>query len=285
MAPAFDTIAVIGVGLIGGSIGIAARRRGLARRVVGVGRRQISLDAALQVGAADEVTLDIAQGVREADLVVIATPISAIAQVAAAAAQGMKQGAVLTDVASTKQTVIKTVTAALAERSDVVFIPTHPMAGSEQRGPQHAREDLFEGSVCFFTPLDGTPQGELDRLRALWEGLGAAVHVLDAAAHDRIVSRISHLPHLAAAALVRSVTGEEAAFAGGGLTDTTRIASGDPALWRDICESNAEDVARALKDFAGVIGEMRAMVADGRFDELQDLLRAAKDKRDGLLRD
>jgi len=280
MEPPFETIAIIGPGLVGGSLGMAVRRRSLARRVIGIGRRQSSLDAALRVGAADEVTLDVAAGVREAGLVVIATPISAIGPVAAEAARSMKQGAVLSDVASVKQGVVETVTAALRERPDVTFISTHPMAGSEQRGVEHARESLFEGSVCIFTPVEGTPHGELTRLRAFWEAMGASVRTLDAATHDRVVARISHLPHLAAAALILLVAKDEAALAGGGLADTTRIASGDPALWRDICESNAAQICRALDDFAGEVQHMRTLLAEGRFAELEELLRNAKDKRD-----
>jgi len=251
--------------------------------VVGVGRRESSLRQALSAGAVDEVTLDAAAGVSEADLVVLATPISAFGPIMPALAEGMKPGALLSDVASTKQGVIRTITRALKGRPDVVYIPTHPMAGSEKRGPESAVEGLFEGSVCIFTPLDGTPKEALTALRKMWEAVGARVHIMDAAAHDRLVARISHLPHLVAAALMRVITPEEGAFAGGGLIDTSRVASGDPKLWRDICESNAPQIAAALKACAGALETLRGMLEEGRFDELEEALREAKLKRDGLI--
>jgi prephenate dehydrogenase len=282
MEPTFDAVAIVGPGLVGGSLGLALRRRGLARRVIGIGHRAESLDVAKRVGAVDETTLDAGQGVREADLVVIATPISAVGPVARAAAGRLKRGAVVTDVASVKQSVISTVREALAGRDDVAYVPTHPMAGSERRGAEHADAELFAGSVCIFTPLAGTPASAVHRLRAMWEAVGARVCTLEAETHDRIVARISHLPHLVAAALVLCVSEDEAAFSGGGLADTTRIAGGAPPLWRDICQSNAPEVLRALDDFAAGIGHVRDLIAQDRFDELQALLEAAKRKRDSF---
>lgn len=283
MGVIFQTVAIVGPGLVGGSLGMALRRRGLAERVVGVGRRQTSLDEAVRAGAIDEATLDVAQGVRGADLVVLATPIRALGGIMPDVAQGMDEGALLTEVASTKQSIIRTISNTLADRSDVVFIPTHPMAGSEKRGAGNAREGLFDGSVCIFTPLEDTPGPALAALRAIWQAVGATVHVMAPAEHDRLVARISHLPHLAAAALMATVSPEEGAFAGGGLTDTTRVASGDPKLWRDICESNADQIIAALQAHGAAVADLRMLLAQGRFDELEERLREAKQKRDALL--
>jgi prephenate dehydrogenase len=279
----FQTVAIVGPGLVGGSLGMALRRQGLAGRVIGIGRRERSLREALDRGAVDEVTLDPARGVREADLTVLATPIGAFERLLPAVAEGMKRGTLLSEVASAKQGVIRTASGALAHRPDVAFIPTHPMAGSERRGASHAAADMFEGSVCIFTPLEGTPDAALDALRRMWEGVGATVRLMDPADHDRLVARISHLPHLAAAALMDMVTPDEAAFAGGGLTDTTRVASGDPKLWRDICEFNAEQIAFALEAYGARMQSIRALLTEGRYDELEEVLRRAKSKRDELL--
>ena len=262
---------------------MALRRRGLAGRVIGIGRRETSLREALDRGAVDEVTLDPARGVHEADLTVLATPIGAFERLLSPVVEGMKRGALLSEVASAKQGVIRAVTSALSRRPDVAFIPTHPMAGSERRGAGHAAADMFEGSVCIFTPLEGTPDAALDALRRMWEGVGATVRLMDPADHDRLVARISHLPHLAATALIDMVAPGEAAFAGGGLTDTTRVASGDPKLWRNICEFNAEQIALALEAFRDRMESIRALLTEGRYDELEELLRRAKSRRDELV--
>jgi len=281
--PVFNTVAIVGPGLVGGSLGAAIRERGLAKRVIGIGRRETSLQEALSVSAVDETTLDLRKGVHEADLVVLATPISAFGQVVGEASASMKEGAILTDVASTKQHVIKVITAALKHRQDIVYVPAHPMAGGERRGAASADANLFEGSPCILTPLPETPQDELNRVRELWKSVGATVHVMDSKEHDRLVARISHLPHLAAAALLETICAGEGEMAGGGLTDTTRVASGDPALWRGICETNAGEICSALEAYAGVLERIRALIAGGEFDEVEELLRDAKKRRDDLL--
>ena len=279
----FEQVAIVGPGLIGGSMGVAIRRRKLARKVVGIGRRPTSLDVAMDVGACDEVTLDVAQGTCHADLVVIATPIGAFGHLALLAAEAMKAGAVITDVASTKCAVIEVITEALAGREDLTYIPTHPMAGSEQRGASAADEGLFEGSFCIFTPVPGTPEEPLGRLRRLWEALGAQVRLMTPAAHDRLVARISHVPHLVAAALVAAVDDESLLLSGGGLIDTTRIASSDVDLWCDICRSNSAEISTALQEHGALVERMRRLLAQGHLEELRELLRQAKTKRDALL--
>ena len=280
----FDTVAIIGPGLVGGSLGKALRTRGLVKRVVGIGRREKSLREAIEVGAVDEMTLEICDGVRDADLVVLATPISVFGRLMGDVAASMKQGAMLTDVASTKKRVAEMITTALDGRPDVVYIPTHPMAGSERRSARNADANLFEASVCIFTPLPDTPAPELERLQALWQRMGATVHLMDLAEHDRLVARVSHLPHLAVAALLGIMSPEEGDLAGSGLIDTTRVASGDPALWRDICESNAEAIESSVEAYVEVIERIRALIASGDFGGLEELLHEAKRKRDDLVR-
>jgi prephenate dehydrogenase len=238
---------------------------------------------AFDVGAVDQVTLQLSEGVESAELIILATPIRTFPQLLPTVTAAARQDAVLTEVASTKARVIETVTAHLADRPDLAYVPSHPMAGSEQRGAAHARADMFEDSVCILTPLRETPPEELNRVRSLWQRLGASVHEMTPAGHDRLVARISHLPHLAAAALMRCLSAREGHFAGGGLLDTTRIASGDPRLWRDICETNSEEIGSAISCCAEALQEMRAMLEEGRFEALEELLADAKRKRDSLL--
>jgi len=278
----FDIVAVVGPGLVGGSLGMAVRQRSLARLVVGVGRRRSSLRTAMDVGAVDRTTLDLAEGVSQADLVVLATPISAIGQLMPVVAASVKRGAVLTDVASTKQQVIGMVLGALKDRPDVAYVPAHPMAGSEKRGAAHAQAGLFERRVCILTPLPDAPREHTDRVRALWEAVGAVVHEMTPAEHDRLVARVSHLPHLAAAALVALLDAAEGRLAGQGLLDTTRIASGEPSLWRDICASNAPAVGAALDSYIRTLQGVRSMLAGGDRESLEAFLREAKRKRDEL---
>jgi prephenate dehydrogenase len=156
------------------------------------------------------------------------------------------------------------------------------MAGSEQRGARSAQEDLFEGSVCIFVPLPDTAPAALARMESLWRALGAEVQTMSPEAHDRLVARISHLPHLAAAALMQVIGEEEAAFAGGGLLDTTRIASGDAGLWRDICAANSAEIGAALESLVSQLEEIRELLEEENFDTLERLLSDSKARRDRL---
>ncbi|MFO7955795.1 MAG: prephenate dehydrogenase/arogenate dehydrogenase family protein [Candidatus Brocadiia bacterium] len=279
----FQRAAIVGPGLIGGSMGMALRRKKLADVVVGIGRRKESLRRAMDVGAIDRSTLDLEEGVREADFVVLATPTASFEEIIHAATPHLRPEALLTDVASTKVRVIETVSAALRERPDVAYIPTHPMAGSEQSGPLAARADLFEGAVCIITPLTNTYPETKRTIRRMWEALGATTVSMSPQAHDRLVARISHVPHLAAAALMGMLDDHEAGLAGGGLRDTTRIASGSPELWIDICRSNREQVRRALDSYVEVLQQMSEALRDGNLGELRDMLEEAKRRRDSSL--
>jgi len=278
----FQTAVIVGPGLIGGSMGMAMRQRRLAARVVGVGRRQESLARALQVGALDEATLDLEEAVSEADLVVLATPIAAIEELAARLADCLPEAALLTDVASSKASVIETVLAAFHGRPDLAYLPSHPMAGSEQSGPLAASADLFEGSVCILTPLTTTTPEDKRTLTALWNALGARVVSMSPQAHDRLVARISHLPHLAAAALMMAVQERDMPLCGGGLRDTTRVAAGSPSMWTDICRANTAQIHQALTEYIGVLTEMAEALEAGRMDAVERMLTAAKKRRDSL---
>ncbi|MHC4481347.1 MAG: prephenate dehydrogenase [Planctomycetota bacterium] len=279
----FENVAIIGPGLIGGSIGMALRRQGLARTVVGIGRRRESLDKAHEVGAIDRATLDPQAGVAAADLVVLATPIGTFAELMAQVAPALKPEALLIDVASSKVKVVEVISSALRQRPDVAYIPTHPMAGSEQRGPAAADPDLFEGAICIVTPLPNTFPDTKSQVTHMWQALGATVVSMTPQAHDRAVARISHVPHLAAAALMALVHSPQMRLCGKGLLDTTRVASGDPDLWMDICKSNREDIREALVEYVNLLQEMAEGLAHGNLARLRTILKEAKERRDGLV--
>jgi prephenate dehydrogenase len=279
----FDTVAIIGPGLIGGSLGMGLRRRELAGEVVGIGRRRESLDQALQVGAVDTATLEPAEGVRDADLVVLATPIGAFGGLVAEVAEALKPQSILTDVASTKAKVIETVSSALRARPDVAYVPSHPMAGSEKRGPLAADPDLFEGAVCILTPLTNTQPESKSRMTRMWQRLGARVVSMSPQAHDRTVARVSHMPHLVAAAIVGALDREDMELCGRGLLDTTRIASGNPEIWLDICKTNREQIRHAVADLAALLERTVKALDAGDVGRLRSLLEQAKQKRDSLL--
>jgi len=280
----FDKVAIIGPGLVGGSMGMALRRQGLARWVVGIGRRRSSLEQALEVGAVDHVTLDLKAGLRDVELVVLATPISTFQELAERAAPLMKPEAVLTDVASVKARVIETITSALRGRPDVAYIPTHPMAGGERSGPRASTPYLFKGSLCILTPLTNTFPDVKSRITRMWNAFGARVVTMSPQAHDALVARISHVPHLAAAALLGIVDGADMEYCGKGLLDTTRIASGSPALWVDICKANREEIVQALADYVTALQDMADALRAGHLGRLRALLEDAKAKRDWLLK-
>jgi prephenate dehydrogenase len=278
----FDKVAIIGPGLIGGSMGMALRRRKLAGHVVGIGRRRVSLDAATKVGAIDSSTLDMSQGLSGADLVVLATPIGTFDRLAGPVAAALSPGAVLTEVASSKVQVIRTLQEALEPRSDVQLVPTHPMAGSEQSGPLAADEALFEGSVCIVTPLPEEIGDAHRRVRELWQALGATVVDMTPSEHDRLVARISHVPHLAASALMHTVDEETMHYCGGGLRDTTRIAASSPDLWMDIYRSNRQEIRAAMREYIDTLQEMIRALNEDDMDALRRQLGAAKSYRDEL---
>jgi len=278
----WNQVTIIGVGLIGGSLGLALKKAGLARRVVGVGHRQASLEAARSCGSADETSLDPAAGVRGSDLVVLAAPIGQFREILRLAATALAPGAVVIDVGSTKARVVADLEPLVPPPG--AFVGCHPIAGSEQRGVSAARADLFRGAVCVITPTAKTPPDALARVRQTWEALGMAVHTMPPEVHDRLLAEVSHLPHVVASALVRAVSGEAEPLVGPGWADTTRVASGDEALWRDILMSNAGEVAAALERFQGVLAAFRSALAQGDAAKIESLLAESKARRDKIKR-
>jgi prephenate dehydrogenase len=238
------TVAIIGVGLIGGSIGLALRSRQTAARVVGVGRNQAVLDSAARNGAIDHGTTDFALGVAKADLVIVCTPVNRIAEDVIRAALAAPDEVLITDVGSSKRQIVEAVER--HPRAAAVYVGAHPIAGSEQRGAAHAQAGLFEGRVCVITP---TPRTPLDRAReviAFWTGLGCRVVEMPPAEHDEILAYTSHLPHAVAAALAGSIPAVWLPLAAGAYRDGTRVAAADTELWAAIFRENRGPMLKAL---------------------------------------
>jgi prephenate dehydrogenase len=284
----FGKVALVGVGLLGGSLGLALRERRLAREVAGFARRDATVAECRQRGAVDVATRNLGQAVAGADVVVLCTPVSQMADLARECLPFLKPGALLTDVGSVKGAVVAKLEPLLA-RTDAVFVGSHPMAGSEKTGVLAARADLFVGARCAVTPTAKTPPAALATIRALWEAVGAEVVELTPAAHDDLVARSSHLPHVVAATLASYVLSpaharEQAMLCATGFRDTTRIASGSPEMWRDIAVTNRAALSRVLDVFIHDLGEFRELLEAGDPAPLEAFFALAKSRRDGWQR-
>ena len=271
----------MGVGLIGGSVAWGAKRRGLAAQVVGADRDPASLRHALGAGMID-VVADAADAVQDADLVVLAVPVGALAGLADELAPRLDPRTVVTDVGSVKRSVVERVGWVIPR-----FVGGHPMAGGEQSGAAAASPDLFEGATCLVTPTERTDPTALQAVERLWHALGATVVRLDAAVHDEIVAAVSHLPHLAAYALVNTAAGSDPSgralsFAAGGFRDMTRIAASSPELWRDICLMNRAPLLDALARYTAAVGRLRDLIEKGDGPGLLDEFTRARDVRRSL---
>jgi len=241
----YRRVVIVGVGLIGGSVALALRARALAERIVGVGRDKASLQQALAAGIVDEAATS-AQAAAEADLACICTPVERIAeQVGLLLASGTE--AWITDAGSVKAPIVRAVEERWPHRR--LFVGSHPLAGSEKRGVQHARADLFEGRVTIVTPTEHTPAALVQEATRFWQALGAHVRYASPEEHDRIVALTSHVPHGVAAALARILPEHYRSYCAGGWRDTTRIAAGDASLWAGILLMNRHNVLEALDAF------------------------------------
>ena len=276
----FERVTIAGVGLIGGSLALAARRAGLIGHVTGLGRSAANLRTAQQRGIIDRYTHDPLEAARGTDLLLLAVPVRSIAAVAQACAPALQAGAVISDVGSVKASVIREVEAVLP--AGVSFVGAHPIAGTEESGAAAARADLFQGSRCIITPSRRSDASAIVKVHALWEGVGMQVSELDAARHDEILAWVSHLPHALAFSAVNAlldIDGAVAEFAGPSWGDLTRVAASSVELWRDIFVANAEQIDAALSRFAGVLEELRAAIARRDEDVLRTLLERAHTAR------
>lgn len=262
MNPYFDRVAIIGVGLLGASLGLALKARGMAGHVAGAGHRQSSLDTALAVGAADSITLNACEAVRDAALVVVCTPAGLVIPKLDEIQRACAPHAVITDVASTKRAICAH--AAQAWPKPRRFVGSHPMAGSEKFGAEHGQANLYEKHVCLVEQSPGLDSGAQETVRALWLGVGARVVDVDPAEHDAMLACTSHIPHVVSSALATLAgrRGDIRAVIGNGFRDMTRIAASRPEVWRDICVTNQEAVLEGLRemqqDLSGFIQVLEA---------------------------
>ena len=276
----FGTIAIVGVGLIGGSIALAAKRRGLASVVLGVGRDARRLDDARRRGILDEGILDLAAAARRADLLVFCTPVDRIAAGAREAAATCPTGALLTDAGSIKACICRDLERELPRGVD--FIGSHPLAGSERQGFEHADARLFENRVCVVTPVENSSRAAIERIGAFWTSLGSKVVEMSPEAHDHALAETSHLPHLVAAAMAGTLSPQNRDLAASGFRDTTRIASGDPELWAAILFGNRKQVLDSMSRYDRSLSDFRRALEDGDLVALKQLLQAAKTNREQI---
>jgi prephenate dehydrogenase len=278
-------LAIVGVGLVGGSVAKAARAQGLAREIVGIGRDLGRLGPARRDGVLDHATTDLAAGVREADWVVLAATVLANVALLPEVWRAAPAGSLVTDVGSTKRSIVREAERLAAARADVAFVGSHPMAGSEQSGYRIARADLFAGATVVVTPTDASEPRVVKGVSEFWTAVGARVTVLDAETHDRAVAAISHLPHVAAWALVDAVTRFEPGaleVAARGFKDTTRIAASDPAVWREILADNRDAVTASVAAFRHALDDLERAIAGGDAGALEALLARIKETRERL---
>jgi prephenate dehydrogenase len=276
VSPAFERISILGLGLLGGSLGLAIRERGVARQVVGVGRRAQTLAEAEARGAADLLTQDPAAAVRGADLVVLATPPLAMPGVLRACAPGLGGGTLVTDVASVKALLCGVLPGLLPP--GVSYLGSHPMAGSHRTGIQHARADLFEGSTCVLTPGPDSEPEAVERLAGFWQALGARVVERDAEEHDAEAGWVSHVPHALAFAFARALAAAPRGAAevrGAGFRDFTRIARGDAELWSEILVANRKALAGSLQEFQMQLAELTRALEAGEPEAVTRFLQEA----------
>jgi len=276
----WNTVAIVGVGLIGGSVGLALRQRRLAEHVIGIGRRASSLRSAKRAGAVTRTTIDLSRGVADAELVVVCTPVAHIAQHVRQAAAACVNAALITDAGSTKVEIVRQLDGSLP--GSAPFVGSHPLAGSEKSGSAHASGDLFKGRVVVVTPTRRTPKAALDVATEFWSSLGATVAPMSPASHDRALAATSHVPHVVASALVSSVREADFPLASTGLRSTTRIAASDSELWAQILLSNSTQALKSLDRFDQSLSALRKAIRQNDTPQLVKLLGQAKRKRDAL---
>jgi len=286
--PMFEHVALIGIGLIGSSISHAVRRKGLVRSISGSARTKATVETAIRLRLIDRGCVNAADAVKGADLVILSVPVGACGALAAEIAPHLQPGAILTDVGSVKSAVVRDMAPHVPKA--VHFVPGHPIAGTEQSGPEAGFAELFEGRWTILTPTPETDAAATDKLKAFWEALGAKVEVMSPEHHDLVLAVTSHLPHLiaynivnTAAHLERVTNSEVIKFSAGGFRDFTRIAASDPTMWRDVFLNNKEAVLEMLGRFSEDLAELQRAIRFGDGDTLFRLFADARAIRRGII--
>ncbi len=278
----FNKVLIIGVGLIGGSLGLALKKAKMADRILGVGRSKSNLDEALQLGAIDEV-VSLAQGAAQADLIVVCVPVAQTEEILKQIKPYLKPDAIVTDVGSTKMDVIMAAKNALLD--DVIqFVPAHPIAGSAKHGASASQVDLYVNRQVIICPLQENNTQRVEAIEAMWRGVGANLFKMSAVQHDAVFAAVSHLPHVLSYALMLQVANAEDAptkfrHAGAGFRDFTRIAASSPEMWRDICLANKSAVLKEIDQYLNVVKHLQTLIQEGNGEQLEKLFSKASESR------
>lgn len=270
-------LSIIGVGLLGGSIGLAAKSVSSGCKITGYGHRKETLDRAVGLGAIDIAAQSMAEAVKGAEIVILCTPVGVFGDILTEIRPHLAAGTIVTDVGSTKRSVVRLGEQTLSPASH--FVGSHPMAGSEKRGVEFARADLFQGALCITTPTPRTDGGALRAVESFWQGLGMRVTRVSPDDHDRLLADVSHLPHALAAAVMQIQPDQALPLAGKGFLDVTRIAAGDPGLWKDIFLDNADNLRSAIRRLRMHLDRLDTMLSPSQSDELRQWLDSAARKR------
>ena len=284
----FDKIALIGIGLIGSSLARVIREKKLAKKIAISSRSSETLERAHALGLGDSYTTSPAEAVKDADLVIVSVPVGASGKVAREIAADLKPGAIVTDVGSTKKSVVDQMRPALPD--NVHFIPGHPIAGTEHSGPDAGFAELFEGRWCILTPVAGTDKDALDRLTSFWEACGSMVDRMDPDHHDLVLAIVSHLPQLIAYNIVGTADDLETVtksqvikYSASGFRDFTRLAASDPTMWRDVCLNNKDAILEMLARFSEDLSSLQRAIRWGDGDKLFDLFSRTRHIRKSII--
>jgi prephenate dehydrogenase len=280
----FHKVTLAGVGLLGGSLGLALRQRQLAGRIDGLVRRSASIGECQRLGVVDHATRDAQRAAEGADLIVLCSPLSQMRQLVEAMRPAFQPGVIVTDVGSVKSPVVEALEPLVATGGGQ-FVGGHPMAGAETTGPGAARADLFDGAVCVITPTARTSSIALSRVEELWRAVGAVPARMTPELHDDLVSRSSHLPHVVAAGLANYVLSpmhpkQQTQLCANGFRDTTRVASGSTGMWRDIVMANRRNLARVLGVFIADLEDLKHALDEGDAQSVEEYLETARRRRD-----
>lgn len=284
--PFFNRMVIVGVGLIGGSLAMISRRKGLVKEIIGVGRGAANLKEAVKLNIIDSFTFDISEAVKGADLIVLATPVGSFEWLVKQMRHGLNKGAIITDAGSVKGRMVSRIERLLPRGT--YFVAGHPIAGKEKTGVKAASQTLFEGTKCILTPTKKTDASALKKIKALWKAVGAEVVLMDPMLHDKVLGAVSHLPHAAAYSIVNTVAeikkdgNNFIAFSGGGFKDFTRIAASSPEMWRDIFLNNRENLVNMISRYQKNLEKLKRYIKDNDSKRLIKELEKAKAIRDRL---
>jgi prephenate dehydrogenase len=287
--PIFKQMTIVGVGLIGGSLGMICKQQGLVETVIGTGRRVENLEQAVALRAIDRYSTELAEAASGSDLLVLATPVDTFEDALKICGPELARGAVVTDVGSVKGRLVSRMEALV--REDTAVVGAHPIAGKEKSGVAAATIDLFRGARCILTPTSRTNPTALAKIRRLWEETGAVITEMDPGLHDQVLGAVSHLPHIVAYALVNAIASIEEsqtpdvdlqALSGGGYRDTTRIAASSPEMWRDICLWNRDNLVAQIDEYMSCLDRFRGLIKSGDSEGLFREMDRAKHVRERL---